>query len=49
MLQVISIYVYALLDPGGIVSFVTPTIDRKFDIFLDILHEPFIVTNLVGE
>ena len=38
-----------LLDPGDTLSFVTPLIARKFDILPDILNEPFMVTNPVGE
>ena len=30
-------------------SFVTPLVAEKFDIFPDILHEPFIVSTLVDE
>ena len=49
MLQVFWIDVYALDDPGDTLSFVTPLIARKFNIFPDILNEPFIVTTSVGE
>ena len=49
MLKVFSIDVYALLDPSDTLSFVTPLVDKKFNILLDILHEPFIVSTLVGE
>ena len=48
MLQVFSIDVYALLDMGDTLSFVTHLIARKFDILPDILNEPFIVTIPVG-
>ena len=41
MLQVFSIDVYDLLDPGTKLSFVTPLIARKFNIFPEILNEPF--------
>ena len=44
MLLVLSIVVYTLPDPGATLYFVTPLISRKFDIFLDILNEPFMVT-----
>ena len=44
MLKVFCIYVYALLDPGPTLSFVTPLIDKKFYILPNILHEPFIVS-----
>ena len=33
LLKVFSIDVYALLDPGATLSFVTPLVDKKFDIF----------------
>ncbi|XP_069145531.1 uncharacterized protein [Solanum lycopersicum] len=49
MLRVFSIDVYALLDPGATLSFVTPLVPKKFDIFPDIFHEPFIVSTPVGE
>ena len=49
MLQVFSIDAYDLLDQGAILSFGTPLITRKFDIFLEILYEPFMVTTSVGE
>ena len=49
MFKVFSIDAYALLDPGATLSFVSPLIAKKFDILPDILHEPFIVSNLVGE
>ena len=44
MLQVFSSNVYDLLDPGATLSFVTPLVARKFDIFLDILNEPSMVS-----
>ena len=49
MLKEFSIDVYALLDPGATLSFVTPLVAKRFDILLKILHEPFIVSTLVGE
>ena len=49
MLKVFSINVYALLNPDATLSFVTPLVEKKFDIWLDILHEHFIVSTLVGE
>ena len=45
MLKVFSFDVYALLDPGATLSFMTPLVAKKFDI----LHEPFIVSTPVGE
>ena len=49
ILKVFSIDVYVLLDPGATLSFVTPLVDKMFDILPDILHEPFIVSTPVGE
>ena len=49
MMKVFSIDAYALLDPDANLSFVTPLVDKKFDILPQILHEPFIVSTLVGE
>ena len=49
MLQVFSMYVYALLDPGATLSFVTPLISKKIENLPDILNEPFMVSTLVGE
>ena len=43
MLQVYSVNVYALLDPGATLSLVTPLVARKFDVLPDILIEPFSV------
>ena len=44
MLKVFSINVYDLLDPGATLSFFTPLVAKKFNIFPNILHEPFIVS-----
>ena len=49
MLKVFSIDVYALLDHGANLSFVTPLVAKMFYILPDILHEPFIVSSPVGE
>ena len=49
MLQVFFIDVYDLLDLGDTLSFVNTLIGRKFDIFPDILHEPFMLTTLAGD
>ena len=49
MLKVFSLDVYSLLDPGATLSFVTPLVAKTFDIFLDILHESFIVSAQVSE
>ena len=49
MLKVLYIGVYALLDTSDTLSFVTPLVAKKFDIFPYVLHEPFIVSTLVYE
>ena len=49
MLQVFSIDVYDLLDPGTKLSFVTPLISKKFGIFPNILNEPFMASTPVGK
>ena len=49
MLQVFSLDVYALLYLGATLSFITPYISIKFDIFPNILNEPFMVTSQLGE
>nr|XP_019069806.1 uncharacterized protein LOC109120449 [Solanum lycopersicum] len=41
MLQVFSLNVYALLDPGATLSFVKTLVYRKFDVLSDNLIEPF--------
>ena len=43
MLQVFSINVYALLYPCATLSFLTPLVAMKFDMFPDVLVEPFLV------
>ena len=49
MLQVLSINVYALLDSGVALYFVTPLIVRKFDILPDVLIERFSFITAMGE
>ncbi|XP_070009970.1 uncharacterized protein [Nicotiana sylvestris] len=41
--------VYALIDPGSTLSYVTPFVAMGFGIESDQLHEPFLVSTLVGE
>jgi len=48
MLQVFSINVYALLDPGATLSFVTPLVAMKFDVLPVELQEPFSVCTPIG-
>ena len=49
MLRVFTINVYAKLDSGATLSFFTPLVSKKFDILLNIVHQPFIVSTPVGE
>ena len=49
MLRVFSFDVYALLDPGATLSFVTPYLATKFEILPEHLLEPFSVSTPVGE
>ena len=44
MLQIFSIDIYNLHDPGATLSFVTPLIAKKFDVLPNILIEPFSIT-----
>ena len=48
-LHVFSFLVYALLDPGSTLSFVTPLVAIKFDLLPEILHEPFLVSTPIGD
>ena len=47
MLQLFSLDVYALLDPGDRLSFVTPLLSMKFEILPDILDKHFLVSTQV--
>ncbi|KAH0658156.1 hypothetical protein KY289_026904 [Solanum tuberosum] len=49
MIQVFDFTVYALLDPGASLSFVTPYIAMNFDVIPEQLSEPFSVPTPVGE
>ncbi|XP_075103597.1 uncharacterized protein LOC142178166 [Nicotiana tabacum] len=49
MLTVFTFDVYALMDPGSTLSYVTPYIAKKFGIELEKLCEPFEVSTPVGE
>ena len=49
MLEVFSTSVYALLDPGSTLSFVTPLIDLTFQILPDVLHDPIVVSTILGK
>ena len=49
MLQVFSTYVYALLDPGSMMSSVTPLLALTFEILPEVLHDPIVVSTPLGE
>ncbi|KAH0637918.1 hypothetical protein KY289_037833 [Solanum tuberosum] len=49
MIKVFAFDVYALLDPGASLSFVTPYVANQFDVLPERLYEPFCVSTLVGE
>ena len=44
MLKVFFIDISSLLDLSATLSFITPLVAKKFDILLDILNEPFMVS-----
>ena len=48
-LRVFDLDVYALLDPGATLSFVTPYIAVKFGVSPKTLSEPFSVSTLIGD
>ncbi|KAG5614612.1 hypothetical protein H5410_014436 [Solanum commersonii] len=48
MIQVFDFTVYALLDPGVSLSFVTPYVAMNFDVIPEQLSEPFSVSTPVG-
>ncbi|XP_070004542.1 uncharacterized protein [Nicotiana sylvestris] len=49
ILTVQSHDVYALIDPGSTLSYVTPFVAMEFGIQPDHLHEPFLVSTPIGE
>ena len=49
MIKVFTFDVYALLDPGAILSFITPYVANQFEILPEKLCEPFCVSTSVGE
>jgi len=49
MLKVFQLDVYALLDPGATLSFVTPYVLMRFDVLPDVLIEPFSVSTPIGD
>ena len=48
MLQEFSTSVYALLDLGSTLSFLTPLLALTFEILPEVLHDP-VVSTLLGE
>ncbi|KAH0776360.1 hypothetical protein KY290_007771 [Solanum tuberosum] len=49
MIKVFAFDVYALLDPGSSLSFVTPYVANKFDALPERLGEPFCISTPIGE
>ena len=49
MLQIFSTSVYALLDPGSMMSSVTPLLALTFEILPEVLHDPIVVSTHSGE
>ena len=49
MIQVFNFVVYALLDPGESLSFVTPYVAMNFEISLEQLGKSFSVSTSFGE
>ena len=49
MLQVFSTSVYALLDLGSTLSFVTPLLALTFEVLPEVLHDPIVVSTPLGE
>ncbi|WMV25033.1 hypothetical protein MTR67_018418 [Solanum verrucosum] len=47
--SVFQLDVYAFVDPGGTLSFVTPYVAMRFDVFPNVLLEPFIVSSPIGD
>ena len=49
VIKVFTFNVYALLDPGACLSFVTPYVANQFEILLEKLCEPICVSTSAGE
>ncbi|XP_069150399.1 uncharacterized protein [Solanum lycopersicum] len=49
MLHIFSTSVYALLDPGSTLSFVTPLLALTFEVLPEVLHDPIVVSTPLGE
>ena len=44
MLKAFSISIYALLDPGSTLSFVTPLVNISFEILPEVQHDPIVLS-----
>ena len=49
MLKVLSINVYALLDPDATLYFVTSLVSMKFDVLPYVLVKPFSISTPIGD
>ena len=49
MFQVFSTSINTLLDPGSVLSFVTPLLALTFDILPEVLHDPILFSRTLGE
>ena len=49
MLRVFHLDVYALIDPGANISFVSPYVSMRFSVKPELLKSPFSVSTPVGE
>ena len=49
ILHVFSTSVYALLDLGCTLSFITPLLALTFETLLEVLHDPIVVSTPLGE
>lgn len=49
MIKVFTVYVYAFLDPGESLCFVTLYVSNSFDVHPDKLREPFFDSTYVWE
>ena len=49
MLRVFHLDVYALIDPGANISFVSPYVSIRFSVKPELLKDPFSISTPVGE
>ena len=42
-------FFYAFPDPASTLAFVTPLLGLTFEIFPEVLHDPIVVSTLLGE